>query len=54
MTLGPNRVSVMDPWEQPIAVSQVVVSRRAKELRFFGAFVVLLEVVDVGVPFGGV
>ena len=49
-TLGPNGVSVMDPWERPILVSQVVVSRRAKELCSSGALVVLVEAVDVGVP----
>jgi hypothetical protein len=49
-TLGPNRAPVMDPWEQPVLVSQVVVSRRAKELCSSGAFVVLVEAVDVGVP----
>jgi hypothetical protein len=50
-TLGPNRVSVMDPCsDPPILVSQVVVSRRAKELCSSGAFVVLVEAVDVGVP----
>jgi hypothetical protein len=49
-TLGPNRAPVMDPWERPVLVSQVVVSRRAKELCSSGAFVVLVEAVDVGVP----
>ena len=49
-TLGPNRVSVMDPWERPILVSQVVVSRRAKELFSSRSRVVLVEAVDVGVP----
>jgi hypothetical protein len=49
-TLGPNRVPVMDPWERSILVSQVVVSRRAKELCSSGAFMVLVEAVDVGVP----
>jgi hypothetical protein len=49
-TLGPNRVPVMDPWERPVLVSQVVVSRRAKELCSSRAFVVLVEAVDVGVP----
>jgi hypothetical protein len=48
--LGPNRVPVMDPWEQPVLVSQVVVSRRAKELCSSGAFMVLVEAVDAGVP----
>jgi hypothetical protein len=46
-TLGPNRASVMDPWERPMLVSQVVVSRRAKELCSSGVFVVLVETVDV-------
>ena len=49
-TLDPNRVSVMDPWERPILVSQVVMSWRAKELCSSGALVVLVEAVDVGVP----
>jgi hypothetical protein len=49
-TLGPNRVPVMDPWERPVLVSQVVVSRRAKDLCSARAFVVLVEAVDVGVP----
>jgi hypothetical protein len=49
-TLGPNRAPVMDPWERPVLVSQVVVSRRAKEFCSSGAFVVLVEAVDVGVP----
>jgi hypothetical protein len=49
-TLGPNRVSVMDPWERPILVSQVVVSRWAKELCSSRIRVVLVEAVDVGVP----
>ena len=49
-TLGPNRVSVMDPWERPIPVSQVVVSRRAKEFCSSGSLAVLVEAVDVGVP----
>jgi hypothetical protein len=50
-TLGPNMVPVMDPWERPVLVSQVIVSRRAKELCSSGAFVVLVEAVDVGYPF---
>ena len=50
MALGLNRVSAMDPWERPILVSQVVVSRRAKELCSSGTRVVLVETVDVGVP----
>jgi len=49
-TLGLNRVSAMDPWERPILVSQVVVSRRAKEFCSSGTHVVLIEAVDVGVP----
>ena len=49
-TLGPNRVSAMDPWERPILVSQVVVSRRAKGLCSSETHVVLVETVDVGVP----
>jgi hypothetical protein len=49
-TLGPNRAPVMDPWERPVLVSQVVVSRRAKELCSSRALVVLVEAVDVGVP----
>jgi hypothetical protein len=49
-TFGPNRAPVMDPWGRPMLVSQVVVSRRAKELCSSGAFVVLVEAVDVGVP----
>jgi hypothetical protein len=47
-TLGPNKVPVMDPWERPVPVSQVVVSRRAKELCSSSARVVLVEAVDVG------
>jgi hypothetical protein len=49
-TVGPNKVSVMDPWERPVLVSQVVVSRRAKELCSSSAHVVLVEAVDVGYP----
>jgi hypothetical protein len=49
-TLGPSRVPVMDPWERPVLVSQVIVSRRAKELCSSGAYVVLVEAVDVAVP----
>ena len=49
-TLGPNRVSVMDPWERPTLVSQVVVPQRVKELCSSGSLVVLVEAVDVGVP----
>ena len=49
-TLGPNRVSAMDPRERPILVSQAVVFRQAKELCSAGAHVVLVETVDVGVP----
>jgi hypothetical protein len=45
---SPPRVSMIDPWERPILVSQVV-SCRAKELCSSGAFVVLVDIVDVGV-----
>jgi hypothetical protein len=42
-TLGPNRAPVMDPLERPVLVSQVVVSRRAKELSWFWLMLSMLE-----------
>ena len=49
-TLVPNRVSVMDPWERPVLVSQVVVPQGVEGLCSSRTHVVLVETVDVGVP----
>jgi hypothetical protein len=49
-TLGPNKVPMIDHWERPVPVSQVVISRRAKELYSSSARVVLVEAVDVRYP----
>ena len=49
-TLVPNRVPVMNPWERPILVSQVVVPQGIKGLCSSGTHVVLVKAVDVGVP----